>query len=313
MPITQAQRELRRNYIGASDVPAILGADPWRSSADVWASKVFELRDDAPSEAAAAGTLLEPAIMAWAEEQLNKPITRDVFNAVPPFCANHDGLIIIGDKRAEEGVEAKTSGIVGQYVDEQWGEAGTDEVPTHVYLQCQAQMMVSDLELVWVPALIGRRGFVMHRVPRAPDIIARIVETGHEFWNKWVLTKTPPPDSQPHLDILKKIRPTGKVISIGQEVIDHWQAARAARLLAEKEEEKHEAAVRLIMGDAHKGVCQNGTVEIKKIETKRIDIRLLRVEYPNLVPDLETVSESFRMGYKANKPDKGPEERAWNQ
>ena len=39
MPITSAQRLARRNHIGASDLPAIMGLDTFKTAADVWLEK----------------------------------------------------------------------------------------------------------------------------------------------------------------------------------------------------------------------------------------------------------------------------------
>ena len=43
MPITEKQREQRRNYLGSSDAPAIAGVDPWRNPAYTVEEKTFRV------------------------------------------------------------------------------------------------------------------------------------------------------------------------------------------------------------------------------------------------------------------------------
>jgi len=39
MALTTEQREIRRRYLGSSDIAAIFGMSPWKSAYDVWLEK----------------------------------------------------------------------------------------------------------------------------------------------------------------------------------------------------------------------------------------------------------------------------------
>ncbi|GIV50913.1 MAG: hypothetical protein KatS3mg038_1434 [Candidatus Kapaibacterium sp.] len=62
----------RRSFLGASDAPAILGLSPWRTAYEVWAEKTGRIDSWSGNAATSAGQLLEPAVLAWASEELRR-------------------------------------------------------------------------------------------------------------------------------------------------------------------------------------------------------------------------------------------------
>lgn len=248
--ITAQQRQLRKQGIGSSDIAAILGIDPWRTAADVYLSKTMEM-DDAPNDAMQAGARLESVVLDWAEEKLG-PITRDVFatnDEYPFLLANHDGLL---DDRIR-GVEAKTHRITSDFVDAAWGEENTDEVPDHVIVQCHHQMVVSDLESVYVPALIGGRGFSMFHVRRDDELCKTIIERATNFWYQNVKERTPPADSIPNIEVVKRIRREPGKVATGKvpvELVQKWQQIHAEATAAGKAKKEIDAAIIACLGDA---------------------------------------------------------------
>lgn len=66
----------RRFGIGASEVSAVLGLNPYRSCFEVWAQKVTGSTDNAADESEAAqwGTLLEPLVMSEVSRRIGRPI-----------------------------------------------------------------------------------------------------------------------------------------------------------------------------------------------------------------------------------------------
>jgi len=68
--ITEEQLKQRENHVGSSDMAAIMGVDPWRSSADVWFEKTGKLKEQAETEAMYLGNKLEGGVLDFAEEKL---------------------------------------------------------------------------------------------------------------------------------------------------------------------------------------------------------------------------------------------------
>jgi hypothetical protein len=89
----------------------------------------------------AAGKLLEPAVLQWAELQIGK-LTRNQYRSAKdqglPIGCNIDGILFeTGDP-----VEAKTSGLYGN-TNDVYGEPNTDQVPDHVIIQSHGHMIAT--------------------------------------------------------------------------------------------------------------------------------------------------------------------------
>lgn len=302
--ITPEQREERRHCVGASDVAALLNCDPWRSAADVWTSKVYET-EDSPSAHMTLGSRLEPMVLAWAEERLG-PLERDPEKlhfpsliADVPLAANLDAYV----KEDGTPVEAKTSGVLGPIFG-QWGEEGTDNVPDHIILQCQAQLICTGRDLCHQPALLGGRGFVMYEIPRNVALIAIICDEIRAFW-KLVRDRTPPPDSVPHLEVLKRIRrQPKKVVGIEPELIEDYLHAKL--LADEAAETKDMAQAKLIaaLGDAELGDGgQAGKFWYRRESAgMRVDNDKLQAQYPDVYQEVAFAATRMMPRYSAYKP-----------
>jgi predicted phage-related endonuclease len=62
MPLTQEQLERRRQGIGSSDIPAILGYSKWANAHDIYLQKVYGT-DSPTTDAMKAGNCLEEGIL----------------------------------------------------------------------------------------------------------------------------------------------------------------------------------------------------------------------------------------------------------
>jgi putative phage-type endonuclease len=286
MPITEHQREQRTKHIGGSDMPAIVGLDPYRSAYDVWLDKTGRLEDiDEPTDAMIAGTYLEVGVLDWAEGELGK-LRRNQYrsNAALHLGTNIDAILIDVD----EPIEGKTAGLFGPLV-AGWGDDRTDQVPDQVVVQAHVHMLCIDdgatADCCHVPALLGGRGFQMFRVQRSADLCDVIAERAVKFWEAHVLKDIPPDDSVPTLDVAKRMRRTaGKVSQIDPALIVELKAARKAFSDAEERKEQAAGWVMAALGDADAG-C--GGVEVGSVTYfaqghRSFDSKRFRVDHPLL-------------------------------
>ena len=197
--ITPEQRAMRRQWIGASDAPAIVGVDPWRTAADVYYSKVADL-EDKPNPAMMMGNRLEGVLLDYAEEELGVTLQRGVMQtldpAIGPLAANLDGLY------TDAVVECK---YVGPRSVDYWA----DGIPDHVKVQVQHQMIVTRRPRAYVAvALCGFGGleFRLFDEPFDEDIAGSLLTVLTGWWQKYVVPQVPPADSLPCLEVLRKIR-----------------------------------------------------------------------------------------------------------
>ena len=246
MSLTKSELERRRNFITATDVPAILGVSPWVNAADVYLAKTQGLTS-ITNPAMEAGSLLEPSVIAWARTQLGPVLEGD--------WRVHEGGILacsldgITDKG--EPVEAKTSGITGPGNPSQWGAEGTDEIPDYYLLQVQTQLLVTGAALAYVPALIGQRGFAMFVVKANPSLHEVIQQHAESFWCGNVLARQEPTDVRPSIETLKRMmRVPGKIAEVPDDLVADYRLKTELAKRYQKDADEAKSALIAAIGDA---------------------------------------------------------------
>lgn len=253
MPITKEELEARRHHIGSSDMPAILGLDPWRTAEDVRLEKLGRLIDRPASDAMNAGTWLEGGVLEFAKEKLgdidHHPGTREVEGTL--IQVNTDGLVIA----TGEPIEVKTAKLFGPS-DEWWGEDGTDEVPDRVIIQAHCHMMAWNKPRCHVPVLLGGSGFRLYDIRRDAHVADVIVAMARTFWTENVLGDTPVRGSSATLEVVKRLRKQPeKICAIDPQIIQRWLDAKAMKSEAEKNADAAMAEVLAALGDAEAAMC----------------------------------------------------------
>ncbi len=307
MPITPEQREERKKHVGSSDIAPILGVSPWKTAYDCWLEKTGKLEDgEITNEAMELGNELEPIIINRAEKILGE-LTRDFqvsADCKAPLVVNIDAVT----KAEVIPVEAKSTGIKSFYVDEAWGEEGTDEVPNYVTLQCHAHMIAVCSDICHVPTIIGGRGFKMFYVPRSEALVLIIIERVEEFWNDFVL-KDLPPVGLPSLDFARRIRrEPSKIIELPSSAMEKWIASKDALKAAAKIKDEADAELLKDLGTAEASVVlpEVGGVTFFENTAKRFDGKAFKEAHPDLFKKFlkETKSRSLKHK-KPPKPKKG--------
>jgi putative phage-type endonuclease len=190
--MSRAGLERRRKGIGGSDVAAIFGLDPWRSSLDVFRSKVEPVPEPTDDERFLfkLGHLLEPVIAGLYSEQTE----RELFVPVPEIITHLKYPEIIGspDRLAPQAgrvVELKSEHLFA----DKFGDPGSDQVPDHYVLQCAAYMAVADLDRTDVAVLHGGFKFSVYQLQRDRELETVIIDHLRQFWADHVLKGIPPP------------------------------------------------------------------------------------------------------------------------
>ena len=179
----------RINGIGGSEAAAVLGLSPWKTPYQVYCDKLGLSGEQETSPAMEWGTRLEPVVRQKYADETGRTVRFPVGDEYghmqseehPFMLATLDGITDDG-----RGLEIKTSRSGAE-----WGDEGTDEVPTHYVIQCQHNMVVSGLDVFDIPLLIGGSDFRIYEVPADEELQALIIEREAAFW-KMVEAKTPP-------------------------------------------------------------------------------------------------------------------------
>lgn len=285
-------REVRRQGIGASDAPAILGLSPWKSPIQLYADKLGLAEDgQEETEAMRWGRRLEGVIIAaYAEDTKREampgdPLTVHRSDEFPFMQTTLDGWVTEPARTARGVLEIKTTGF---FRAEDWAEG-----PPLMY-QVQVQHALAVVGARWgsIAVLVGGQRLLWADIERHDGFIARLIAQERAFWER-LQAKDPPAvdDSKATSEILRALYPkeqAGLVVNLPGEAIE-WdaaiQAAKAEIKAAETTKRLHENLLRAAIGEAEAGALSTGTVwkwtsrEVAGYEVKsRIDRVLARRE-----------------------------------
>lgn len=272
-----AQRKLG---IGGSDSAAALGQSRYKTAFQLYQEKLGLLDpetmfDDDARERMEFGQALEAVIADMYAKRYNVRVRRHNRIAHHPkyewMRSSYDRTI--DGKR--EGLECKNVDSMGYRLGE-WGEPGTDEVPTEYFLQCAHYLATSGYEVWHLAACIGGNRLAVYHVERDAEMIEMIEQGEHDFWQHLQREEPPPLDYQhaSAVPLLKKLYPgtDGSTIRLPAEA----EALHYARLdfheqaeLMSKGEDAARARLLHMLGEASLGLLPNGGGYTRKIVDRK--------------------------------------------
>jgi putative phage-type endonuclease len=241
----------RQSYLGCSEVAAVVGLNPWKSALEVYQEKVGHIPppDLSDNEAVHFGNILEDVVAQEYQRRSGEKVMRDsrelVHDALP-FLRGHIDRRIVG-RRA--GLECKTAGVrmAGQF-----GEVGTDEVPAHYLVQCQAYLSITGWDEWRLAVLIAGNEFRTYTIPRDNELIRAIEGRVAEFWQR--VEERVPPEPRTLADAaLRWPADTGAAAPASVDVLEALDQLRETkrRIKAlEADADSLELAVKASMGEA---------------------------------------------------------------
>jgi putative phage-type endonuclease len=268
----------RQMGIGGTDMSAIMGKNPFRGEMDVWLDKTGRAEKREASEAAMFGLILEPVVADYYAKTQKIPKNSLVANI---FAAHSQYPMVIGHPdrlvRSKEtpgtfshGIEIKTT---DKFNIKNFGEENTDDIPEPFIIQVQHYMGIFDLPYFHVPVLIGGNTYRLYRVNIDTELIHLMQEYALDWWQKYVMTDTPPPidGSKASANLLKRLYPTSLLdpveIVYGDVLQDDIRRYALLDLIADKIETAkglHKNRIISRIGDAAGLVTPWGEVSYKK-------------------------------------------------
>lgn len=295
MALTAHQMEQRKGRVTASNVPAILGMDKYKSPRQAFMEITGQAEDDA-GEAARIGTFFEDAVLALFQFKSGKKIKRRNIRRVAPdidLAATLDAEL----EDEDAAVEAKTTGIASYGNLADWGEEGTDEVPERVVIQTAAQMIAApEKRLVYVPLVgggIGYRGYVVHRDEDLCGLVRQGVE---RFITDFLKPMQMPPPDWRDMDGIKAMeRIEGRTRTLSDDTVGAFLKAKMILQVAEKDAETARARLLEELGDAEIGKSSLATISYKRCkDIERFDKEAFAEAKPDLYRAFLKVTPGFR-------------------
>lgn len=285
----------RTKFLGASEIPAVLGISPFKSPLDVYLEKTGRLVQNPPSIQMRAGNYLEPLVIALFEEETGIQVVNRQAHLT---LKDHPFISATIDGQTTDGalVECKTTGF-----SQGWGEPETDQVPDHVLVQCVQQMAVSGLSVVWIPVLIGRSDFRIYRVNRDEELEKMVIDRGIEFWEKNVLADMPP-DPRTLEDVKKLFRVSrSEVVYADAPMREAVCRLREIKTLIKGLEEEEKALLFRVQDGLRESdtLMSEGKILVtwKTQDRTSLDQKILKEKYPDIFSECSKISSSrvFRL------------------
>lgn len=323
--------------LGASEVAAALGLDPYRSPTDLWMSKTHQGQPSTTTLAMRLGNLLEDPVARLYAEQSGQVVQHHrracpecrqagtayacdrsaVWDPEYPFLFAHlDRITRVGTGHPWQVLEIKTSGWPG----EEWGPTGTDKVPLRVLVQCMVQMRLAGMDSAVVAVLLWGRELRTYSFPRDPQLEQDVLREVSEFW-RMVQMGEPPvhPDHQRTADALRRLYPQDRAPLAAVVTEKEWDLVQRV-VAAHKVWKSSEAAYNELktltqasLGDRAGYEWDGGSITWKASRREKVNWRfiaelvaadvLTKPEWDELVTANTTVEEvrTFRVTEKGSR------------
>jgi len=272
----------RRTGIGGSDAAAVLGLSRYRTPLQVYYEKIGEAPAQIENTAMKMGKLLEPVVLQLYADESGREVRR-----IPGLIQSTDYPFMVasldGYTQDSRVVEAKTSGHGAD-----WGDDGTDEIPTEYILQVQHYMAMTGFEVADVAVLISGRDFRMYEVPADPELHDMMRQRFAEFWAR--VERQEPPEPTCQADILRYCKAQEGHVIATSEALEALSMLRKVRediqaLESRKDELQSAIMACLAMGGGDTLTdCQGKALVTWKTTKPRttFDTKTFQAEHPDL-------------------------------
>ena len=266
---TKEWLELRKNHIGASDAPVIMGVSPWRTPYQLWQEKLGLGTAQAENSAMRYGKEMEETARRTYESYTGNLVSPEiVFHPEKKFMmASLDGLSL--DRSIA--VEIKTSNAD----DHELAKKG--KIPEKYFPQVQHQLACLNLNLLHYFSYRSGEGVIVE-VERDEAFIQRLYLEEGNFWDKVLSLDAPDLSERDYVKITDEDF---------ERLASEWgNLTKQLAALEKKEKEYRAALIARANGQNAKGngvsltkIVRKGTVDYKKVpELIGVDLEAYRKE-----------------------------------
>lgn len=244
--------EERRNYIGGSDISAVMGMNRWKTQLKLWLEKTgdSEPADLSKNEAVQLGTELEEFVAQKFAKITGKSVRKQSKMYVHkdyPYMVAHVDRLITG---TDELLECKTC---GSYKKDEWEG---DEIPQEYILQVNWYLGITGRKRGYIAVLIGGQQFKYKVIEFDAELFSIMVDMAKDFWN-CVKTNTPPAITPSDNELILKMFPNHSDDFIqNQEIedrVDYLQQIKSDITALKEEQQMLEAELKNII-NTHIGI-----------------------------------------------------------
>ncbi|MBR1620263.1 YqaJ viral recombinase family protein [bacterium] len=290
--------EDRKNFIGGSDIAAVMGMSRWKTPLTLWLEKTGEVepKDLSDNEAVQLGKELEEFVAQQFSKKTGLKVRKrkeKYTHKKYPFMVAHVDRLIVG---SDELLECKTC---GSFKKDEWKD---DEIPTEYILQVVWYLGITGRKKGHIAVLIGGQSFKYKEINFDQELFNIMVDMAIRFW-ECVQTKTMPAITPDDNDIMAKVYPTPEQEFIqDQELeskIEKLVSIKADMTSLDNERKMLEAELKNII-NTHAGILTDKyKLSWFKVSKSVVDTEKLRAD--KLYEKYSNISESRTLRVFANK------------
>lgn len=287
----------RRMGITGTDIAALAGESAYKSPLSVYIDKTTDVTGQ-DNEAMRIGTYMEdPIAKLW-----NKHNPEFTMRKIPGLLQHQTYDWVLGsiDRHIvspQEGVlEVK---CVGPHQMKRWGNDADPLVPVEYHMQAMWYLIVTGLEVCHVAALLGGTKFVTRLVEYDKEMAEAMLEIGHNFWSRHVLTGIPPEidgsDATANALSIAFMNPQKVRLEIPEMMpyLSLYDEAKARMEIAKAEVEKAKNGIKMLMKDRCDEAICGEYHPTWKVQTRTIvDSERLKKELPEVFAQYSKQSTS---------------------
>lgn len=281
-----------RCVFGASDIPAMMGASPYKRRSELYAEKVAPPVEQEETAVFRRGNLLEPVLLQEAGHILGMDIvTPDVIYREDRLAVSLDGVDVV--EKPNLVVEAKTT--------TRYSIHDASDLPQEWLWQGWAQQAVLRVPVWFVVLDRDLRISCVELPENGPAISSLILES--TVFGEWVDNQNPPLDELDDFtaeSIAQVWRATPTSVELDHGIISYLDQLASARQLAKQaeqmESEAKDAIARALLNNEVGTI--NGTPVVtwkQQAGKKSLDTKRLKAELPEVAAQFEREGSPYRV------------------
>jgi len=255
----------RREYLGSTDISAILGLHPYKSARQVYMEKKGLVGPIPLNEKMVHGQNLELYVSQLYSKLTGRKLHKSKLyqHKSFPFLAANPDYEIRGERPLRL-LECKTA---GHFAGAEFRDS-VDAIPDQYLCQVMWQLAITGRQVCDLAVLIGGQDFRIYTVERDDALVRRLLEDAVIWWHSYIVNDVPPPltGDEPDCNMIKQQYPdsnNGDSIYATEAIDDlclMLRESKEAKDSAAKEQARIENCIKEYMRDAGAMTFSEGVI-----------------------------------------------------